>query len=193
MTDFVQSIPYNRAPPALRREMDLLQHRAQPDIGSMPNDAPTSLHDATLQALSFYCHADGKMVSYAGVVSKTIRHGGQTFDIAGLSCVATDRDYQGRGFGLRTVAAATGWLERSNKDFGIFTCDPRLARFYARAGAWPVVPDVVLIGSRDEGALCSVSLQKVVLMRLFSAKAHGAAASLANTTIDLGLPIGQFL
>jgi predicted N-acetyltransferase YhbS len=193
MANFVQSISYSRAAPALRREMDLLQHRAQPSLCLMPNEALTPLHDATLQALSFYCHADGKMVSYAGVVSKTIQHGGQTFDIAGLSCVATDRSHQGRGFGLRTVAAATEWLEQSNKDFGIFTCDPGLAHFYARAGAWPVVADVVLIGSRDPGALCSVSLRKVVLMRLFSTKAREAATRLANTTIDLGLPVGQFL
>ncbi len=107
--------------------------------------------------------------------------------------MATDRSHQGRGFGLRTVAAATEWLEQSNKDFGIFTCDPGLAHFYARAGAWPVVADVVLIGSRDPGALCSVSLRKVVLMRLFSTKAREAATRLANTTIDLGLPVGQFL
>jgi hypothetical protein len=115
------------------------------------------------------------------------------FKIAGLSSVATDRDYQGRGFGLRTVAAATRWIEQSDTDFGIFTNDPPLADFYIRAGSWPVVPDVVLIGSRDEGALCSAALQKVVLMRLFSAEARAAASKLRCTTIDLDFPVGQFL
>jgi len=33
----------------------------------------------------------------------------------------------------------------------------------------------------------------VVLMRLFSAKAQAAAARLCRTTINLDLPLGQFL
>ena len=113
--------------------------------------------------------------------------------MAGLSCVATDPNFQARGFGLRTVAAATRWIEQSPVDFGIFTCDPPLAYFYARAGAWPVVKDVVLIGSRDDGALRSDLLGKAVLMRLFSAKARAAASTLSHTVIDLGLPVGHFL
>ncbi|MDJ1157924.1 hypothetical protein QNA08_06715 [Chelatococcus sp. SYSU_G07232] len=130
---------------------------------------------------------------YAGVVRTTIRHAGQSFAIAGPSCVATDPAYRGRGFATRAVAAATRSIEHSDRDVGIFTCDPPLARFYARAGAWPVVPHVVLVGSRDEGALDSTPLGKAGLMRLFSAKARAAAEELSHTTIDLGLPVGQFL
>jgi predicted N-acetyltransferase YhbS len=146
-----------------------------------------------LDALSFYLIADSRVVSYTAVVHKQITHGDETFWIAGLSCVATDPDYQGRGLGSRTVGAATRTIEHSTTDIGIFTCDPPLARFYARAGAWPVVPEVVLIGSRHDGALSSVFLQKVVLMRLFSAKAQAAAGRLCRTTINLDLPVGQFL
>jgi len=146
-----------------------------------------------LDALSFYLVAHGRVVSYAAVVHKQIRHGDATFWIAGLSCVATDPDYQGRGLGSRIVGAATRCIEHSTTDIGIFTCDPPLAAFYARAGAWPVAPDVVLIGSRHDGALSSVSLRKVVLMRLFSAKAQAAVGQLRQTTIDLDLPLGQFL
>ncbi|HEX3349547.1 MAG TPA: GNAT family N-acetyltransferase [Acetobacteraceae bacterium] len=193
MPDSIQSVSYNEAPDALRREMALLQRRANSNIWRTPDETVPPLHDAALDALSFYFCVDGKMVSYAGLVRKTLRHAGQMFKIAGLSGVATDRDYQRRGFGMRTVAAATRWIEQSDTDFGIFTCDPPLADFYIRAGAWPVVPDVVLVGSRDEGALCSVALQKVVLLRLFSAKARAAASKLSYATIDLDLPVGQFL
>jgi hypothetical protein len=84
-------------------------------------------------------------------------------------------------------------MECSNLDIGLFSCDPPLASFYARAGGWPVVEDVVLIGSRHEDALRSDTLGKVVLMRLFSAKARATASLLRRTTIDLDLPIGQFL
>jgi len=192
MTEAIQSIFYNQASDDLRREIALLQYRAEPNDDSTPDELTSSLHDPSLDAVSFYLMSEGLMVSYAAVVRKTIQHDGETFSIAGLSCVATDKAYQGRGFGLRTVAAATKWIEQSKADFGIFTCDPPLARFYALAGDWPVVADVTLIGSRDEGALCSASLQKVVLMRLFSAKAIAAAPRLRQTTIDLGLPVGQF-
>jgi GNAT superfamily N-acetyltransferase len=192
-SDEIHAIPYNRACDTLRRDIALLQHRVATTAGPPPADPIPPEHDPMLEALSFYLMADSRVVSYAAVVHKQIKHGNETFWIAGLSCVATDPDYQGRGLGSRTVGAATHYIEHSTTDIGIFTCDPPLASFYARAGAWPVVPDVILIGSRHDGALSSVSLQKVVLMRLFSAQAYAAAARLRQTTINLDLPVGQFL
>lgn len=191
--DEIHAIPYNRACDALRRDIALLQHRVAPIAGPPPADPIPPEHDPMLDALSFYLMADGRVVSYAAVVHKQIEHEDETFWIAGLSCVATDPDYQGRGLGSRAVGAATRYIEHSTIDIGIFTCDPPLAGFYARAGAWPVAPGVILIGSYHEGALSSISLRKVVLMRLFSAKAQGAAARLRQTTINLDLPLGQFL
>ena len=191
--DEIHVIPYNRACDWLRREIALLQYRVAPTAGPPPGDPIPPEHDPVLDALSFYLMAGSRVVSYAAVVHKQIRHGDETFWIAGLSCVATDPDYQGRGLGSRTVGAATRYIEHSTTDIGIFTCDPPLAGFYTRAGAWPVAPDVILVGSRHEGALSSVSLRKVVLMRLFSARAQAAAARLRRTTIDLDLPVGQFL
>ncbi|MEJ9222335.1 GNAT family N-acetyltransferase [Paenibacillus glucanolyticus] len=151
-------------------------------------------HDESLNARSFLYYVDGRLVSYVGVVHKTIKHGGQLFYIAGLSCVATDPEYHGQGFGLRTVAAATRWIEEhGNTGIGIFTCKPSLAYFYERAGAWQVAPEVKLIASCDEGALSSDSLQVVVLIRLFSTKARNYDPMLRHTTIDLDLPVGEFL
>jgi GNAT superfamily N-acetyltransferase len=191
--DEIHAMPYNRAGVALRRAIALLQHRAAPAVVPPPGDPVPPEHDPSLDALSFYLLADSRVVSYAAVVHKQIEHGDETFWIAGLSCVATDPDYQGRGFGSRTVGAATRYIEQSMIDLGIFTSDPPLARFYMRAGAWPVAPDVVLIGSHDDGALTSTALQKVVLMRLFSAKAQAAAGQLCRGVINLDLPPGQFL
>jgi predicted N-acetyltransferase YhbS len=191
--DEIHAIPYNRACATLRRDIALLQHRVASTAEPPPVDPIPPEHDPLLDALSFYLIADSRVVSYAAVVYKPITHGDETFWIAGLSCVATDPEYQGRGLGSRTVGAATRSIAQSTTDIGIFTCDPPLARFYTRAGAWPVVPDVILMGSRHDSALSSVSLQKVVLMRLFSEKAQAAAAQLRQTTINLDLPVGQFL
>ncbi|WP_210250656.1 hypothetical protein [Mesorhizobium sp. SARCC-RB16n] len=83
-------------------------------------------------------------------------------------------------------------MEHSGIDFGVFTCDPPLAGFYSRVGAWPIVPDAVLVGSRATGALRSDTLGKVVLMRLFSPKAVTAGLEITRATIDLDLPVGQF-
>jgi GNAT superfamily N-acetyltransferase len=189
----IHAIPYNCAREALRRDIALLHYRVTPTAGPPPGGAMPPKHDPMLDALSFYLVVDRRVVSYAAVVHKQITHDHETFWIAGLSSVATDPDYQGRGFGSRIVGAATRYIEHSTTDIGIFTCDPPLAGFYAQAGAWPVVPDVIVIGSHQEGALSSISLRKVVLMRLFSAKAHATAPRLRQTTIVLDLPVGQFL
>lgn len=189
----IQSVFYNEAPELLRRQFALLLHRANPGTRTVPADAIPVQHDPALDALSFYAWLGGEIVSYAAVIRKTISHGAQTYTLGGLSWVATDPDYQRRGFGTRTVSAATRWMESSNLDIGLFSCDPPLASFYARAGEWSVAEDVVLIGSRHAGALRSDTLGKVVLLRLFSAKADVNASMLRHTTIDLDLPIGQFL
>lgn len=194
MTTIVQSITYNQAPDTLRSEIAVMLHQVWPDACPMTGVTIPEAHDKELNARSFYSYIDGKLVSYAGVVHKTIKHDGQTYNIADLSCVATDPKYQGQGVGLRTVAAATQWIEKQRDiDFGIFTCKSSLASFYNHAGAWPAVPGVVLIGNRGEGALSSESLDVVVLMRLFSEKAKAYESILRHTTINLDFPDGQFL
>ncbi|AIO64966.1 GNAT family N-acetyltransferase [Burkholderia oklahomensis] len=191
----LRSIRYNDAPEALRRQFALLHQRVDPDDAFEPGDTAPVLHDPRLDAMSFYVSAPKSrdIASYAAVVRKTISHAGERFSIGGLSWVATDPAHRRAGLGTRTVAAATQWMEASGIDIGVFTCDPPLASFYARAGRWPIASRVTLIGSRADGALRSDTLNKVVLMRLFSAKARAAEAELSRATIDLDLPLGQFL
>ncbi|MBJ8071075.1 GNAT family N-acetyltransferase [Bacillus cereus] len=193
-THIVQSTDYNQASDALRREIAVMLQRVWPDSDPLPEWKIPETHLKEFNVHSFYSYIDEKLVSYAGVVRKTIHHKGQPFNIAGLSCVATDPDYHGQGLGLHTVTAATEWIEKqSDIDFGIFTCKPSLAPFYNRAGSWPVIPDVVLIGREDENALSSASLEVAVLMRLFSKKAKSHKSMLRHTTINLDFPVGQFL
>ena len=117
-SDEIHTILYNRAGDTLRRAIALLQQRVAPTAGPPPGDPIPPEHDPMLDALSFYLIADSRVVSYAAVVHKQITHGDATFWIAGLSCVATDPDYQGRGFGSRTVGAATRSIEHSTTDIG---------------------------------------------------------------------------
>ncbi|MCA9985981.1 MAG: GNAT family N-acetyltransferase [Anaerolineales bacterium] len=185
----IRAIPYHEAGNSLRRAFGTLQERVAP-TGMEPD---LELHDPALDARSFYVSAGEQVISYAAVVRKAISHGGQTFQLAGLSCVATDPAWQRQGLGSRVVSAATAYIETSGVDLGLFTCDPPLAAFYWQAGAWPVRADLVLVGSQHPAALSSRLLDKVVLLRLFSARAQAAAAAFSQTTINLDLPLGQFL
>jgi ribosomal protein S18 acetylase RimI-like enzyme len=186
----VESIAYNRAGSMLRREFATVVDRAYGWSDESGGVLP--LHDPALDAHSFFIRLDGKVVSYAAVVTKTIRHGDETFRASGLSCVATDPDFQRRGLAARVVAAATRHIETSGGDLGVFTCVPELAPLYEAAGSWPVAPDVVLVVNREPGALSSVSLGVVVLLRLFSEKARTPSGALLHGTIDLDLPVGGF-
>jgi predicted N-acetyltransferase YhbS len=189
----VDAIAYIRASSALKQEFALLQNRVYPETEEDEINTAIPLHDPVFDAFSFYICAHDRVVSYAAVVMKPIEHAGDTFNIAGLSCVMTDPDCQGLGLGLKTVAAATRCMEHSNLDIGVFTCDPPLARFYAQAGGWSVAPDSVLIGNQDEEALRSDTLGKVVMLRLFSQKAIAKASTFTHGVINLALPHGQFL
>lgn len=194
MQSIIHSIDYNQAPETLKYEIATMIHRIWPDDSPMNTDRAPIIHDEEFNVHAFYSYLDGKLVSYAGVVRKTIVKDGHTFNLAGLTCVATDPDYRGQGLGFQTVAAATKWMENQPEiDFGIFTCDRSLAGFYHEAGAWTVIPDLVLIGNEDEDALSSESLEVLVLMRLFTEKSRKHEAILRHTTINLDFPEGEFL
>lgn len=185
----IRVILYHEASQGLRRAFGSLQERVAP-TGMEPD---LELHDPALGARSFYILAGEQVISYAAVVQKEISHGTGRFQLAGLSCVATDPDWQRQGLGSQVVSAATRYIEASGADLGLFTCAPPLAAFYRQAGSWPVRPDLVLVGSLHPAALSSTLLGTVVLLRLFSAKARAASAEFSHTTINLDLPLGQFL
>lgn len=192
MNETVYALAYHRAGDALRRSIAWLQHRVYPHVIPPPTDPIPPEHDPALDALSFYLIRDQRVVSYAAVVYAPIVHDDQAYLVAGLSCVATDPDYQRRGLGSRVIDVATRAILDGTADLGLFTCDPPLHEFYARAG-WRAAPGITLLGNRQPGALSSATLSKTVMLRLISPRARANAASLETATIDLGLPAGQFL
>ncbi|MDW5418155.1 GNAT family N-acetyltransferase [Iodobacter sp. CM08] len=193
ISDLVSIVPYQQTSEQVRRDIAMLMHRVWPDQSppSMDEVVPDE-HNPVFDALSCFVYRDNRLLSYAAVLHLTLNHAGQTFCMAALSCVATDPTYQRQGLSRLVVNAATRWIENSLIDIGLFTCDPPLAMFYAKAG-WPTVLDVALIGSQDAGALSSKELGKVVLLRLLSKHAHEHATAFTGTTISLGLPLGQFV
>src|SRR4051812_14334876 len=86
----VEALPYADTPTNLRQSIARLQTRAYGLSDSSPEDADTPLHLPTLNAQSFFIRDHARVLSYAAVVSMSIRHADQTFSLAGLACVATD-------------------------------------------------------------------------------------------------------
>jgi GNAT superfamily N-acetyltransferase len=191
--DSLHAISYNRAGSSLRHDIAWLQYYAAPEHIPMPSTPPDPEHDPAFEALSFYLRADQHIVSYAAVIFFPIQHAGQIWQAAGLSCVATHQEYQGRGFGSRTVAAASQAILESHADIGLFTCDPHLASFYRTAGGWQPAEDVILIANSAPDALASNRLGKIVMLRLLSPRAQHAANDFRQATINLRFRAGQFV
>ncbi|GAB4130618.1 MAG: GNAT family N-acetyltransferase [Roseiflexaceae bacterium] len=189
----LHAITYNRAGSALRHDIAWLQYYADPEHIPVPSTPPDPEHDPAFDALSFYLRLDQRMVSYAAVIFFPIQHAGQIWQAAGLSCVATDRSYQGRGFGRIAVAAASQAIHASHADLGLFTCDPHLRSFYNQAGGWQPGEGLILIANSEPDALASHQLGKIVMLQLLSPRAQQAADAFRQTTINLGFQSGQFV
>jgi len=177
---------------SLRRQIDVLQHRAYGSSTDEPRTEDADLHDPALHPRSFMAFLDDRLVSYAGVVTTVIRVENREFTASGLSCVGTDPDVARRGLARQVIAVATHYIEHSGVDLGVYTCAPVLVPLYTGAGNWEATPSATVIGSRDPDALTSTSLGVVVMTRLFSARAHANAQYIRDGTIDLGLPVGEF-
>lgn len=189
----VDSLDYHRASKDKRREIGALLALVWPESEEPSQEVPQT-HPADLAAQSFCCTCEGKLVAYGAVLSTEILHGGLSFSMGGLSCVATHPAYRGQGAGQALVRAATRWMEESGRfDLGIFTCHPGLVPFYRSAGGWEEKPEVELVGSLEEGALSSRFLDVAVLMRLFSPKAISWEMNFPKEPVNLNFPVGQFL
>ncbi|NBF08144.1 GNAT family N-acetyltransferase [Pseudomonas sp. Fl4BN1] len=189
----IESQDYAFVDKGLQKEITSLLDDAFPS--SENEQAETSeTHRKELNARSFYCYMDKKLVGYAAIIQTTIKIGDEEFHVAGPTCVATSPNYCGRGIGTELVKQATIWLEKQPQiDFGMFTCKPSLVPFYSRASGWKVAPNVIVVGSLEAGALTSTSLDCAVLMRLFSKKATSLMPLPSNMTINLNFPVGEFM
>ncbi|WP_051229478.1 GNAT family N-acetyltransferase [Paludibacterium yongneupense] len=148
--------------------------------------------DACLEPYSVWIAQNGIALAHAAILHKTVRVGGESFLACGLSCVATDPDFRGRGLGRRVLADATWTLLEGRADFAVFTCDRELLPFYAESG-WREADALVLRAGEGAAALSSEHMpDKAVLLRLMSPRARAAAAHFSHGVLTLGLPDGQF-
>ena len=127
---------------------------------------------------------NGVVVSALDILSKTIRHSGESFAASGLSTVITATARRRSGLGGELVRAARAKIESDGADLGIFTCDTPLRGFYERCG-WTVIPGAVLVGGTPEEPFPSDRFDKVVLARFFSDHAKRHAGSFDGARIEL--------
>jgi aminoglycoside 2'-N-acetyltransferase I len=169
-------------PHELRAQMVAFQDQA------WPSDEPSDLapwHDPSLDPVSLLLVDDeDRVLSALDILSKDIRHKGQTFAASGISATVTDESLRGMGYGRRVAEAAREIMETRGADLGIFTCDTYLLRSYEGAG-WKHLPGTVLIGGTLEEPFPSDQFDKVTLGRFFSSKAKDAEEDFVGARIEL--------
>jgi GNAT superfamily N-acetyltransferase len=80
------------------------------------------------------------LISHAIAASRKIEHGGQTYNVGGLSSVFCYPSHRGSGFGEQVVTAATEHLRSDpSVDFALLFCGQRVRTLYERTG-WELVP-----------------------------------------------------
>lgn len=182
----VDTIAYQQAPVKIKKQINELLQVIWPSANS------SEAHKKDLVVQSFYIMIDNKIVSYAAVIQLVVILGRQTYQIGGLSCVATLPSFQRQGLSSKVVISATKWME-DNLDFGVFTCAFNLVNFYNQNGNWEPMSNVVLVANHDKDALSSRNLNVIVMMRLFSKKALYYSDEITNSMIYLGFSKGQFI
>ena len=182
----VENISYQQASLKIKNQINELLQVV------WPTTSDSDEHDSDLIEQCFYIMVDNRIVSYAAVVQLKVIINEKSYQIGGLSCVATLPVFRRQGFSSKIVARATKWME-DNLDFGVFTCAPDLKQFYQQAGNWKSMSNVVLVANNDKDALSSSNLDVIVMMRVFSKKAMDNFREISNSTIYLGFSKGRFI
>ena len=150
----------------------------------------TQLNDPALHAMIFSLLVDGQLASHLSVPRKTIAHRGESYKAYGLSAVLTVPAFHRKGYGERTVRAATAFMEEDGADVGLFTCDPPLRAFYERCG-WTVLEGASLVGGTRAKPFPSDTLGKITFGRFFSARAQVHEQDFVGAAIWLELGEGD--
>lgn len=182
----LKTVPHSDATEDEKRQIKELMCLIWPEWDHEP------VHDANLKPVSFMLFTDNTLASYAAVVSNMVRvesrQESRHYYASGLSCVCTHPNYRNRGYGSTTVRAATDFILKSDAEFGVFTSDPELVKFYGSTIGWPVVDNVEVVsgcGTKEE--MSSKKLGKKVYLRLFSQRALNDASQFQHCIIDLNL------
>jgi predicted N-acetyltransferase YhbS len=92
------------------------------------------------ECLHFVLTDGDVLISHAAVSSRRLAHGGETFNVYGLSSVFCYPTHRGSGFGEQVVAAATAHIRHaSDADLALLFCGARAQSLYTRCG-WELVP-----------------------------------------------------
>jgi aminoglycoside 2'-N-acetyltransferase I len=179
-------------PHALKYEIISLLDTIWPEPANETQNIEKSIHDLSLDPICvMLLSKEGKILSYAAILSKSISHEGNTYQAAGLSCVATQPNQRYFGYGKKVVKVATKIInENKSIDLGLFTCDHNLIPFYSQCG-WKILKNSFLIGGSREEPFPSDVLGKTTLIRLLSNKAKENAVDFSKSPIYLELRKGD--
>ncbi len=129
--------------------------------------------------ISYLLVEAGLVISHAQVVWKNLDHCGVTYKTYGITGVFTFPSFQGQGYGLQVVQAATKAITQSDADIGMFHCEPGLAGFYSRCDWIPMYNATTLIGARE----APVKTDELMMMRFFSEKGIEGRSSFENMPV----------
>ena len=135
----VENISYQQASLKIKNQINELLQVV------WPTTSDSDEHDSDLIEQCFYIMVDNRIVSYAAVVQLKVIINEKSYQIGGLSCVATLPVFRRQGFSSKIVARATKWME-DNLDFGVFTCAPDLKEFY-QPSISPIIKLLIIYGS----------------------------------------------
>lgn len=131
-----------------------------------------------------------QVLAYLAIPSTAIEHAGRTYRASGLSAVSTHPAHVRQGHASRLVSAAREWIEASDADLGVFTCDPPLVSLYETCG-WTHMPVTVVVGGTRAQPFRADTLGKATLMGFFSPAARAHRAAFEGTDVYLGLREGD--
>lgn len=151
--------------------------------GDLPTNVETA-HDPELNPVSMLLVRDDVVISALNILSKTIIHGGETYQASGLSTVVTAPSERGKGYGRHLVVEAREEMAKGDVDLGIFTCDTPLKSFYERCG-WAHLEGTALIGGTPDEPFPSDQFDKATLGYFFSDKARQHAHYFYQSQIEL--------
>ena len=143
-----------------------------------------------LNPISIVLTTDGVVICHAAVLRKTIAHVGKQYLAFGLSAMVTAQPYRRRGFGRLVLERATRYMAEEGADFGIFTCDEQLGRFYNWNG-WEISKTSPLIGGTKAKPFPSEQLGKITLLQLFSCRAKADREAILSTPVYIELGEGK--
>ena len=185
MLHLLQFLQQDCPEPLREQILDMMQREWPQAFEKTRRERPWPEHPET-HPTSFVLLEANTVISHVAVPWKIINHEGQTYRAFGLSEVMTHPSYRHQGFGLQLVKEATSFIQKSNPDIGLFTCQPPLVSFYTQAG-WEHIPNTPLIGGVRNKPFRSDSLGLSTMMRFFSEKAQQHRSAFEGTDIYLEL------